>query len=82
MKTRLVQIGSSKGIRIPKPLIEQAGLRDEVDVTVRGDAIIVRPLVDPRDGWAEAFQEMAKRGDDVLLDEVVATEWDASEWEW
>lgn len=78
MKTRLVKIGGSRGIRIPEPLIEQTGLRDEVDITVRGDAIVVRRAQNPREGWAEAFQEMAEQGDDVLLDDVVATEWDAS----
>ncbi len=29
---RLVQIGNSRGVRIPKPLIEEAGLTDEVEL--------------------------------------------------
>lgn len=84
MKTRLVRIGNSKGIRIPKLLIEQAGLGDEVEISVQDDSLIIRPARKPRDGWAAAFQQMARRGDDALLDDVASTAstWDEGEWEW
>jgi hypothetical protein len=38
----------------------------------------------PRQGWAEACQKMAKRGDDRLLDDVSPslTSFDETEWEW
>jgi hypothetical protein len=36
----------------------------------------------PRFGWDEQFQAMEQRGDDQLLDEPIATNWDQSEWEW
>jgi antitoxin MazE len=82
MKTRLVRIGNSKGIRIPKALIEQSGLQDEVEITLRGKSLVIRPASNPREGWAEAFEEMARRGDDVLLDGEVVNEFDEREWEW
>jgi antitoxin MazE len=84
MKTRIVRIGNSQGIRIPKPLLEQTGLRDEVEVSVQDDALIIRPARKPRAGWADAFREMARRGDDALLDDVPPslTSWDEDEWEW
>jgi antitoxin MazE len=84
MRTRIVRIGNSQGIRIPKPLLEQTGLRDEVEVSVQDDALIIRPARKPRAGWADAFREMARRGDDALLDDVPPslTSWDEDEWEW
>lgn len=82
MRTRLVRIGNSKGIRIPKPLIEQAKLHGDIEITFKGDSLVIRPATKPREGWAEAFKEMAKHGDDALLDGPVATQWDQTEWQW
>jgi antitoxin MazE len=82
MKTRLVRIGNSKGIRIPKALIEESGLKDEVEIALKGDSLVIRSAGHPREGWADAFKELARRGDDVLLDDPVATEFDQTEWEW
>lgn len=83
MKTRIVRIGNSRGIRIPKPLLEAAGLVGEVDVTAKRGTLIIRPIHSPREGWAEAFLEMNRNGDDRPLDVLaVPSEWDESEWEW
>lgn len=84
MITRLVRIGNSQGIRIPKSLLEQAGLHDEVDVHVEDGSLVIRRARKPREGWAQAFREMAQRGDDSLLDDVSLTlsSWDKDEWEW
>jgi antitoxin MazE len=84
MKTRIIRIGNSRGIRIPKPLLEQIGSLDEVEIHVEGDSLVVCPIKKPRAGWTEAFQEMARRGEDKLLDPDVPslTAWDEEEWEW
>ena len=84
MKTRIVQIGNSQGIRIPKPLLEQTGLSGEVEIKAHNDSLIIRLAKKPRAGWAAAFKEMARRGDDTLLDEEVTalSSWDEEEWEW
>jgi antitoxin MazE len=84
MKTRVVQIGNSRGIRIPKPLLDQTGLCGEVEISAEGENLVIRPASKPRQGWAAAFREMALRGDDILLDEVGPTlsNWDEEEWEW
>ena len=84
MKTRVVRIGNSRGVRIPKPLLEQAGLPDEVELAVEDSTIVIRPSVRPRDGWSEQFEAMAKAGDDELLDPdaLSTSSWDAEEWEW
>ena len=84
MKTRIVRIGNSQGVRIPKPLLEQTGLRGEVEIVVDNGSLVIRPAHKPREGWDEAFREMARRGDDALLDDVPPSlsSWDQDEWEW
>ena len=82
MKARIVRIGNSRGLRIPKPVIEQIGLGDEIEMVVREGALVITPLGRPRTGWGEAFRAMAARGDDAPLDEPRATRWDEDEWQW
>ena len=79
MKARLVRIGNSRGVRIAKPLLEQAGLQDEVDIRVEPGAVIITAAVSPRAGWAAAA---AKFGPSALLDAPIATRFDDDEWEW
>ena len=84
MKSQIVRIGNSQGIRIPKPLLRQTGLHGEVEITAEDDSIVIRPAKKPREGWDDAFREMQKRGDDTLLDDVPPsqTSFDRDEWEW
>jgi len=84
MKTRIIKIGNSKGIRIPKSLLDQVGLSEEVELAVQRNRLVIRPAHRPRHDWEEQFRAMAKQGDDRLLDaEVIGlTEWDENEWEW
>ncbi len=81
-KTRLVRIGNSRGIRIPKVVIEQLGLGTEVELSVHTDRLVVRSARRPRQGWAKKFREMHERGDDRMIDEFPPTTWDLEEWEW
>jgi antitoxin MazE len=67
MKTRIVRIGKSQGVRIPKLLLQQTGLHDEVEIIAAGNALVTYSARKPREGWAKAMQEMARRGDDALL---------------
>ncbi|MDO9130929.1 MAG: AbrB/MazE/SpoVT family DNA-binding domain-containing protein, partial [Anaerolineales bacterium] len=69
VKTQIIKIGNSRGIRIPKLLIEHVGLGSEVEIAVERDRLIIRPTARPRTGWDEQFRAMAERGDDRLLDE-------------
>ncbi len=84
MKTRIVKIGNSKGIRIPKPLLRELGLHSEVEITVQDGALVIRPVRKARTGWENAFLEMAARGDDQLLDGEMIQDhsWDEREWKW
>jgi antitoxin MazE len=84
MHARLIKIGNSQGVRIPKPLLEQTGLKDEVDIEVEGNRLVICARSHPRADWDDAFQAMARQGDDALLDgdELPPTRWDEGEWEW
>ncbi len=82
MKARLVRIGNSRGVRLPKPLIEEAGLTDEVEVRVREGALIIMRAERPRSGWAEAAKRMRQRGKDRLFEEPTSTRFDDEDWKW
>jgi antitoxin MazE len=83
VKTRIVKIGNSQGIRIPKPVLEQLGFVEEVELEILPDQLIVRLPHVPRQNWEEQFKAMATAGDDQLLDESLSlTEWDEQDWEW
>jgi len=82
LRSRIVKIGNSQGIRIPKPLLEQSGIGEEVEIEVQDGCLVIRPVGRSRVGWEEAFAAMAAERDDVLLDPTVETNWDEDEWEW
>jgi antitoxin MazE len=83
VKTRIVRIGNSRGVRLPKPLLDQTGLPDEVEVEAQGNQLVIRPARAPRAGWAEAFASMAAEGDDRLLDgDLAPPSFDREHWTW
>jgi antitoxin MazE len=84
MRTRIVKIGNSQGVRIPKLLLERSNLAEEVELEAQDDRIIIRSTRQPRQGWDVAFREMAARGDDELLDRgaTAPNRWDEDEWQW
>lgn len=84
MKARIVRIGNSKGIRIPKVLLEQSKVGEEIELEVQGNQILIRPASHPRQGWEEAFRSMAEQGDDRLPDlaATAPSQWDEEEWRW
>jgi antitoxin MazE len=84
MKASIVRIGNSRGIRLPKPVLEQCGFEDEVEMEVHDHELVIRSTRGPRKGWREAFAAMCEHGDDKLLDRVAESgpTWDETEWEW
>jgi antitoxin MazE len=81
-KTRLVRIGNSRGVRIPKAVIEQLGLDDDLELSVQADRLVIRSARRPRQGWAKKAREMHERGDDRMVDEFPPTTWDLEEGHW
>jgi antitoxin MazE len=82
MKSRIVQIGNSRGIRLPKVLLEQAQLADEVELEAEPGRIVIRNGSRPRAGWAAAARRMRERDEDRLLDPPTSTQFDKKEWKW
>lgn len=86
MKVKIVKIGNSKGIRIPKVLLRQTGIDNEVNLEVKDDPIILRPSKKSvRKGWHSSFRKMAAFEDDKLVDEEnlsSQTAFEEDEWEW
>jgi antitoxin MazE len=83
MKVELVRIGNSRGIRIPKPILEQCGFRETVELSVEKHRLVISPEHRPRQGWEEAFRAAGMSGrDELLLDTLPANEFDRKDWQW
>ena len=68
-------------MRLPKLMIEEAGLGEDVELRVENGQIVIAALRIARAGWAEAAQRAHAAGDDQL-ESSGATHFDATEWEW
>ena len=83
LQTKIIRIGNSQGIRIPKALLEQMKARDQVSLRVEDGELIVGPVDNPRQGWEKAFARMAAAGEDrLLIPDNIGNDWDEEEWEW
>lgn len=82
MRTRIVRVGNSRGVRLPKPLLDEAGLTEEVEIHAEPGRIVIEAAVRPRAGWTEAAREVATAGEDGLLDPPTSTRFDEEEWTW
>ncbi len=82
MQVAIRTMGNSKGVLIPKPILEQTGLLDKADLQVKNGVIEIRPLKrNPREGWAADSQRIAQAEGDVLAWPEFANADDASlEW--
>jgi antitoxin MazE len=72
MQATLISIGNSKGVRLPKAVIEQAGLTSQLEIEVSGSAVIIRSARGARQEWASAAAACHQAGEDQLDD------WDAT----
>ena len=82
MIVNIVQIGNSRGIRIPKSILEQCNIGSELSLEIENGKIVLEPVhQQPRSNWAEAFQQMHENSDDQLLisDNV---DLEVDDWEW
>jgi antitoxin MazE len=57
MEARLVKIGNSKGIRLPKAMLQQTGMTEWIEIEAKGGNIILKPIKQPRSGWEESFAQ-------------------------
>jgi antitoxin MazE len=82
MKSQIIQIGNSQGIRIPKVLLEDSHITGEVDLELHPEGILIRNAQKPRSGWDDAFKTMAENEEDELADGGATTEFERKEWQW
>jgi antitoxin MazE len=82
MRTQIIQIGNSQGIRIPKMLLEDSGITGIVDLELHPDGILIRNAEKPRSGWDEAFRKMAENEDDDSVTIAGTTRFEEKEWQW
>jgi antitoxin MazE len=82
MKSQIIQIGNSQGIRIPKVLLEESGLKGDVDLELHPEGVLIRNIQKPRAGWEEAFKTMAENEDDDLQGADTSTAFEKKEWQW
>lgn len=83
MRAEIIKIGNSKGLRIPKSVLEQCGMRTTVELRVQDHSLIVTPYEEARVGWEIDFKRMAENKDDTLLDaDSLFHSLDEDEWEW
>jgi antitoxin MazE len=78
VRAKLIRIGNSRGIRLAKPFLEEAGLTDEVEIHAAPGVLTITPAASPRRGWAEAARSFPPEG---LLDQTSATRFDEEKWE-
>jgi antitoxin MazE len=83
MRLRIVRVGNSRGIRVPKALLDEArvGPDAEFDARVTPDGILLAPARTVRLGWAEAATRLHAEGCDALID-TPSPKFDTTEWTW
>jgi len=79
MKVSVIKIGNSRGIRVPKSVIDQCGVESEVEFEVGNNQVIIKHIKHPRSNWEEEFKAMAENGDDMYIS-FPETKWDEEEW--
>ncbi len=68
MNVRVVQIGNSRGIRIPRQVLDRCQIEDAVDLSIKGTRIVLSPIkTKPRQDWEQYAKQMRENGDDELL---------------
>ena len=81
VKSRIVRIGNSQGLRIPRTLLEQAGLSAEVSLHVTEEGLLITPVPQARVGWADAATAL-QRDEAATEDPFITTDFDEGDWEW
>ena len=83
MRAEIIRIGNSKGLRIPKAVLDQCGMKQAVNLEITNHTLMITPCDAVRSGWNEAFQRMASYQDDSFLDDESASlSSDDEEWQW
>ena len=80
MELPIINIGNSKGIRLPKTILKRYSISTTIELVLEKNQIIIKPKVEPRKGWEKSFMEMHNNGDDQLLMDDVFEDENLEEW--
>ena len=64
METKIIQVGNSKGIRLPKQLIAKYGLAEVVVIKELKNGILIEASADSQLSWDETYKAMAQSEED------------------
>jgi len=84
MKAQVIKIGNSRGIRIPKPILEECQLSKDVELKIHSEGLLISPAKTPRLNWETAFKQMASDEQDELIadDSKLQTAFEKEDWRW
>ncbi|MEA3512221.1 MAG: AbrB/MazE/SpoVT family DNA-binding domain-containing protein [Campylobacterota bacterium] len=74
MKVPLIDIGTSRGIRIPSSILKELNRPKSFDLKVQNNQIILDIVQNPRSGWENKFNDS---NDELYIDDLLDLEqWD------
>lgn len=80
---KIIPIGNSRGVRVPKRMLDKLGLVHDVELEVRGHELVVRAAHDLHEGWEQSAEKLHQHlEDDLLFDSGPASDWDLEVWKW
>jgi antitoxin MazE len=81
MIAKVIQIGNSKGIRIPNQILKEMNIENQIELIIndKKDELILKPVHKIREGWSESFKKMKSSSDDKLM---IEDSLDLDDWEW
>jgi antitoxin MazE len=84
MNLDLIDIGNSKGIRLPKPVIEACGIEKTMQLVIEDGKIIITPIKALRAGWNDAFKKPKTDKLDSVITEFseISNDFDQNDWTW
>ena len=84
VNVHLTKVGNSRGIRIPRAILEQVDLEGELELIVEEGALLIRPAANPRQGWEDTFvnASLNSKEDSELAEPLVGNQFDDEEWTW
>ena len=84
MQISLIQIGNSRGVRLPQNIIKQCGFMDTVEAELVDHCLVLKAPNKARSNWGKIFESSEVEAEDVERDEVLAMQhaWDDEEWQW
>jgi len=76
----MIKIGKSKGVKLSQPILEKYNIQDKVEIELKKDYIVIKPVKHTRQGWDEAFRKMHENKDDDLIIPDVFPEEELEKW--